>query len=98
MRMSVSRYDKGLIDEIERLEKLTTWQSAETAPKDQTIIADMGLPWPVEATWCGADSRWVYANVQVGLFHGVYNDFYFENEQGEENELRSWMPMPEVER
>ena len=27
------------------------WQSPETAPKAHTILADIGLPWPVVVVW-----------------------------------------------
>ena len=76
-------------------------QPPETAPKDATIIANVGLPFAVVAMWNGASEKWVYANIQAGMYHGEWNDyyfewhdFYFENEY--EDELLGWMPMPEV--
>ena len=72
------------------------WQTPETAPKDTTFMADVGLPFAVVACWNAAEDLWVYANAQCDLYRGAWNDFYFENERT--SELLGWMPMPEVER
>ena len=72
------------------------WQPPETAPKDKTIIADVGLPCAVMAHWDEAENTWVYANLQCDLYHGQWNEYYFENEYGAV--LKGWMPLPEVGR
>ncbi len=64
-------------------------------PKNMTaFLADVGLPWPVVAAWNGTDECYVYANVQCGMYHAIYNDTYFESEQ--EKTVTRWMPMPNL--
>ena len=66
-----------------------------TAPKDGTpFLADMGWAYLVVCIWNAAVDKWVYANLQVNLYHGQWNDTYFESEWEEESELKGWIPMP----
>ena len=67
----------------------------KTAPKDGSIfLADMGLPWLVVCMWNAAVDKWVYANPQINLYEGEWNDSYFESEWDDESELKGWIPMP----
>lgn len=85
----VYEFGQALIDAVTQ-----PWQPPETAPKDQVFIGNFGLPWPLVAQWSGVDGKFVIAQAAVGMFEGVYNDTYFENEWLPVNELQAWMPMP----
>jgi hypothetical protein len=73
----------------------------DTAPKDTPILLDAGHPWLVMAIWNEANRSWVYANLQIDMYFGEWNDTYWENEW--ENPVNSkglpnvfgWMPVPE---
>ncbi len=69
----------------------------ETAPKDRTILADIGMPWLVYATWNEPCKCYVYASIQCEMYNGEWNDFYFENENFGIEELKSWMEIPKGE-
>lgn len=43
---------------------LSGWKAPETAPKDQMIIADFGLPWAVIAIWNPAQGQWAIAELE----------------------------------
>jgi hypothetical protein len=67
----------------------------KTAPKDGSMfLADMGLPCLVACMWSESVNSWVYANPQVGLLGGKWNDCYSENEWDKKSELKAWIPMP----
>ena len=70
------------------------WQEMDAAPKDQQILLDVGLPWPVAGSWCEASFTWVYANFQIGMFHQEYDDAYFENEY--EKTPKCWRELPKL--
>ena len=70
------------------------WQAMGNAPKGRQILLDVGLPWPVAGSWCGASFMWVYANFQIGLYHGTYNDSYFETEF--EQAPKCWRELPKL--
>jgi len=72
-----------------------TWQPPETAPKAGTFLADVGWPWPVVAMWSESQATWIYAEVQHSIYGGK-SDPMFISETDEE--LRAWMPLPEVRR
>lgn len=67
-----------------------------TAPTDVIFLGDFGWPWPVPTHWNEAIGKWSYANLQVGLFEGSWNDPYWETENESKSELRGWLPMPEI--
>lgn len=75
---------------------MSEWRTDEP-PRDMSVfIADIGLPWSVVAVWNGCDENYVYANLQVNMVNGVYNDTYFENETEGVGGIKRWMPMPEL--
>lgn len=79
--------------------KSPAWLHPETAPKDGTaFLAHLGYPWPVVAAWNGYSEQWVYANNQIGIVDGKWNDAYFENEYEPTDELIGWMSLPEIPR
>jgi hypothetical protein len=58
-------------------------------PKDRQIIINhkMGIN---TAIWSEDDKQFVYANVQVDLYKGEWNMYYFENEYIDEKDIISW--------
>jgi len=74
---------------------MSKWKSPKSAPKNgTTILANVGLPWAVVATWNSHDEKWVYANLQACDMANNTLDAYFENEQ--EPTIKGWLPMPEI--
>lgn len=67
-----------------------------TAPTDKMFLGDFGWPWLCLTHWNEAIGKWSYANFQVDMFEGVWNDVYWETENESEAELRGWLPMPEI--
>ena len=61
-------------------------------PKDGTMIIAQfkNYPTPLAAMWNGAGQGWTAAVPHVELYQGIWNDWYFENEQFAEEELESW--------
>ena len=73
------------------------WRSMKTAPKNgSAILLDIDMPWPVVACWSEHEKRWVFANHQINMVNGKWNDPYWESEW--ENDALAWMPMPDVSR
>ena len=71
------------------------WQPPETAPKDgSTFLADVGYPWAMVCAWNAAISQWIYAEYQVNMVDGEWNDPYFETEY--EYDIKAWMPLPKI--
>lgn len=73
-----------------------TWQPIETAPKNNVILLNVGLPWAVAGIWNATNQAWCYANLQESGDIAEFNDTYFENEH--EKAPKGWMPMPEIKR
>jgi hypothetical protein len=58
-------------------------------PKDRQIIINHKMG-ENAAIWSEADKQFVYANVQVDLYKGEWNMYYFENEYIDEKDIISW--------
>lgn len=69
------------------------WLPAETAPRDRMIIANVGMPWAVVATWSEYCERWVLAELEWNVCDGLA-DPGFVTEY--EVELAGWMELPGV--
>lgn len=65
----------------------------ETAPKDEVILLDVGYPWLVVGIWNEPSEKWVYADLQIDQYSGLWNDTYFQNEH--EKKIKGWLPLPE---
>lgn len=65
----------------------------QDAPKKSVILLDVGYPWLVAGIWNAPSESWVYADLQIDLYEGEWNDTYFENEH--EKKPNGWMPLPE---
>ena len=66
----------------------------ETAPKNRTILLDVGLPWAVVGVFNSISVGWAFAELQAGMYEGEYEDTYFQNEI--EKTPRGWMELPPV--
>ena len=76
---------------------LTGWQLAETAPKDDVILACFtACPIPVTASWNKAEQQWVFAVSDVQTYQGRMIDTFFQTEYETAEALYAWMPLPEV--
>jgi len=58
-------------------------------PKDKQVIIECGLGTGV-AIWNDTDKSFVFANLQIDLFEGKWNDTYFENEYVQEKDITKW--------
>lgn len=56
--------------------RMRTWQTAETAPRDRMILADMGMPWACLAIWNEPSGNWCVTELEVDLYEGQWNDAY----------------------
>lgn len=61
----------------------------ENIPKDRQIIISHKYGTNV-AIWSEAEKKFVYANVQVDMYKGIYNIYYFENEYIVEDDILEW--------
>jgi len=66
-------------------------------PRDNMFLANIGLPRYVVAHWNPAMDEFVYAELQVDMFEGEWNDTYFESEYFKESDIRSWIELPKIE-
>ena len=74
------------------------WRTDSPPNDGSCFLADIGYPWPVLCAWNNCDECWVFANLQVNMTDGVYNDPYFETERESAKGVSSWMPLPELNR
>ena len=67
----------------------------EDFPKDGTPFLGKfdDFPWTVLCVWNAADDKIVYCNLQCELYHGKWNDYYFENESNDPEHLENWLPL-----
>ena len=81
------------------MKRRSPWQPPATAPRDMTVfLGDFGLPWPRLAAWNPVQEKFVVADPQIDQYEGLWRDSYFENDYLPAEELRGWMPLPEVVR
>ena len=70
------------------------WKIPETAPKTgEQILADIGLPYPVVASWNPYQKEWVYPSLQYNFVDGT-DDPYFETDWSAK--IQKWMPLPKL--
>lgn len=75
----------------------TGWQPPKTAPKKDVILACFDdCPLPVTATWNEPEQQWVFSLAQVNLFEGQWNDTFFETQYECADQLKAWMPLPQL--
>lgn len=75
------------------------WNSMDTAPKDRSVLLDIGRPMAVVGKYNGYDKEWVYASIQTADDSPqedgeVLTDNWFETEL--EKEPRAWMDLPGI--
>ena len=73
------------------------WLTTEPPKDGSMFLADIGYPWPVVVAWNAYDENWVFANYQINMMDGEYNDPYFETDREEEDGINRWMPLPELD-
>ncbi|MDX8399763.1 MAG: hypothetical protein R8K20_05895 [Gallionellaceae bacterium] len=74
---------------------MSKWRTDEP-PKDTMIFADVGYIYAVPAIWSELEGEWIYEIIEINMYHGDYNDPYFSSEMAKPDELKRWMPMPEL--
>lgn len=67
-----------------------------TPPKDNSFLANIGLPFYVVAHWNEAMGYYVYAELQIDLYNGEWNDTYFQTDSFEESDIKSWIEFPKI--
>ena len=67
-----------------------------TPPKDRLFLADVGFPFLMMTHWCEPSECFVCASLQVDLYQGEWNDYYFENERFYESEIKGWIELPKA--
>jgi len=70
------------------------WQEMGNAPKEQLILLDVSLPWPVVGIYNSVNESWAVADLNIGLFEGNYVDAYFETEY--EKAPKFWRELPKL--
>ena len=58
-------------------------------PKDRQIII-ITKHNNLVARWSPADRKFIYANLQVDMYDGKWNMYYFENEYIDEDYILGW--------
>ncbi|MDX8383792.1 MAG: hypothetical protein R8M45_06910 [Ghiorsea sp.] len=74
-----------------------SWRT-DTPPETSAFLADIGYPWAVLMMFNGADEDYVYTREMVDLHQGQWNNAYFENEHVKPEEIKAWMPLPDIEK
>lgn len=69
-----------------------------TPPKDKLFLADIGYPYYVLAHWSNVDNQYIFAELQVDLYQGKWDDVYFQTDRFKEYELKGWIEMPKLEK
>ena len=65
-------------------------------PKDTLFLADIGYPYYVLAHWSKVDNKYIFAELQVDMYHGEWDDVYFQTDRFFEDEIKSWIELPKV--
>lgn len=67
-----------------------------TPPRDRVFLADVGYPYLVLCHYNPINNDYVYTELQVDLYEGVWQDYYFQNEHCAEDEIKGWIELPKV--
>lgn len=65
-----------------------------TPPKNRLFLADIGYPHYVLAHWNKVNNQYIFAEIQLELYQGEWDDVYFQTEYFEEEEIKSWIELP----
>jgi len=75
---------------------MSEWKTGDTAPRTgQLFLADVGWPWPVMAMWSESQEEFCYAATDASVYEGK-NDPVFVTEWEKLENIKRWMPLPEV--
>lgn len=67
-------------------------------PKDRLFLADIGFVTLMMTHWCEPSECFVCANLQVDNYMGEWNDYYFENEHFDEDEIKGWIELQKAKK
>ena len=71
------------------------WITDQPPPQTgQPFLADVGWPWAVVAAWNRPNNSFVYAQPDIDLFMGVWDDTSFVNEHAQLKEIKAWAVLP----
>jgi len=63
-------------------------------PKDGNVyLVDLGFPYLAMAVWHPIHQEWAWANHQVDIYEGVYQDSYFDTEHAKDDEINGYAKM-----
>ena len=79
-----------------RMSEAMKWQTMDTAPVDDLLILDVGWPYAVVGAWNEHEQQWIYSELEINRVDGDFNDPYFGNEYISNENVKGWMPLPEV--
>jgi len=66
-------------------------------PRDNLFLANIGYPYYVLAHWNEGMGYYIYAELQVDMYKGEWDDTYFQTESFQESDIISWIEMPRIE-
>jgi len=72
------------------------WQPMETAPVDDMVILDVGLPYAVVGAWNDYEQMWLYTELGINRGGANFNAPLFTNIAIKNKNVKGWMPLPEV--
>jgi hypothetical protein len=81
------------------MSKYATMNPASNAPKDGTVFLGLfkGAGWLEATVWNPVSMKWCRAKLDTDLYDGEWQDHGFISEYENLNELKGWIPMPEVQ-
>ena len=69
-----------------------------TPPKDRLFLADVGFATLMMIHWCEPSQQFVCANLCADCYKEEWNDYYFENEHFDEDEIKGWIELQKAKK
>ena len=67
-------------------------------PKDRLFMANVGFPFLMMTHWCEPSEKFVCANLCADCYKDEWNDYYFENEHFDEDEIKGWIELQKAKK